>query len=59
MVALVAPAEEQPGPTSAPWRSRGASADQRARDWDASLLNNIGMTYADAGDFTAALASFE
>ena len=28
-----------------------ASTEQRARDWDASLLNNIGMTYADAGDF--------
>ena len=32
-----------------------ASSDQRARDWDASLLNNIGMTYADAGDFEHAL----
>ena len=30
-----------------------------ARDWDASLLNNIGMVHADAGDFGAALASFE
>jgi tetratricopeptide (TPR) repeat protein len=36
-----------------------ASSDQRARDWDASLLNNIGMAHADAGDFVAALASFE
>lgn len=35
------------------------SKDQRARDWDASLLNNLGMTHADAGDFEAALASFE
>jgi tetratricopeptide (TPR) repeat protein len=36
-----------------------ASSDQRARDWDASLLNNLGMTQADAGDFEAALATFE
>jgi len=36
-----------------------ASTDQRARDWDASLLNNLGMTHADAGDFAAALAKFE
>ncbi|MCW2795825.1 tetratricopeptide repeat protein [Nocardioides sp.] len=35
------------------------SDDPRARDWDASLLNNIGMAYADGGDFAAALASFE
>ena len=36
-----------------------ASTDPQARDWDASLLNNIGMTHADAGDFDAALAAFE
>jgi hypothetical protein len=35
------------------------SADQRARDWDASLLNNIGMTHADAGEHAAGLAAFE
>jgi tetratricopeptide (TPR) repeat protein len=35
------------------------STDPRARDWDASLLNNIGMTHADAGDHQAALAAFE
>lgn len=38
--------------------ARGSN-DPRARDWDASLLNNIGMSRADAADFTAALASFE
>ena len=36
-----------------------ASTDPQARDWDASLLNNIGMAHADAGDFEAALAAFE
>ncbi|MFC7494715.1 MULTISPECIES: tetratricopeptide repeat protein [unclassified Nocardioides] len=35
------------------------SDDQQARDWDASILNNIGMVHADAGDFGAALAPFE
>ncbi|HEY0645574.1 MAG TPA: tetratricopeptide repeat protein [Nocardioides sp.] len=39
-------------------RARTATA-QAARDWDASLLNNIGMEHADAGDHTAALAAFE
>ena len=38
--------------------ARGSS-DQRARDWDASVLNNIGMVHADAGDFAAALTAFE
>ena len=36
-----------------------ASSDRSARDWDASLLNNIGMTHADARDYGAALESFE
>lgn len=36
-----------------------AATDPRARDWDASLLNNIGMTHADADDWSAALLSFE
>jgi tetratricopeptide (TPR) repeat protein len=36
-----------------------ASTDPQARDWDASLLNNIGMAHAEAGDFGAALAAFE
>ncbi len=36
-----------------------AASDPAARDWDASLLNNIGMEHADAGDHAAALAAFE
>jgi tetratricopeptide (TPR) repeat protein len=35
------------------------SGDPAARNWDASLLNNIGMVHAEADDFTAALAVFE
>ncbi|MGZ5132733.1 MAG: tetratricopeptide repeat protein [Caldimonas sp.] len=36
-----------------------ASADPVARDWDASLANNIGMSQHDAGRDDEALASFE
>jgi tetratricopeptide (TPR) repeat protein len=35
------------------------SGDPAARNWDASLLNNIGMVHAEADDFAAALAVFE
>ena len=35
------------------------SPDATARDRDASILNNIGMVHADAGDFATALAVFE
>ena len=59
MVALVAPADEQLALNRRALEIARAATEQRARDWDASLLNNIGMTYADAGDFDAALATFE
>jgi predicted negative regulator of RcsB-dependent stress response len=36
-----------------------AADDPAARDWDASILNNIGMAYADVGDHGGALAAFE
>lgn len=39
-------------------RARTATSTA-ARDWDASLLNNIGMAHADADDHAAALAAFE
>lgn len=59
MLALVAePAEAARLHDEALAVARG-STDPRARDWDASLLNNIGMAHADAGDFGAALAAFE
>lgn len=59
MVALVAPPEEQVAINERALAIAVDSTDPVARDWDASLLNNIGMTHADAGDFDAALAAFE
>jgi tetratricopeptide (TPR) repeat protein len=59
MVALVAPADEQLALTEQALAVARGATDQRARDWDASLLNNLGMTYADAGDFDRALTAFE
>lgn len=59
MVALNVPAEQQ---VAAGYRALAvarSASDQRARDWDASLLNNIGMAHAEAGDWGAALAAFE
>ncbi len=59
MVALVAPADEQLALNRLALEAARSATEQRARDWDASLLHNIAMTYADAGDFEAALGSFE
>ena len=59
MVALVAPPEEALERSHAALAVARASESEAARDWDASLLNNIGMTYADAEDWGAALAAFE
>lgn len=59
MAALVAPPEEQLARNEAALARARAATDPRARRWAASLLNNIGMTHADAGDFRAALAAFE
>ena len=59
MVALVAPAEDQQRLTEEALAVARGSADRTARDWDASLLNNLGMVHADAGDWPAALATFE
>ncbi len=59
MVALVVePTEQLAAQHAALARARTASATA-ARDWDASILNNIGMAHADAGDHGAALAAFE
>jgi tetratricopeptide (TPR) repeat protein len=59
MAAIVAPAAEQHEINARALEVARASDDQPARDWDASLLNNIGMTHADAGDFERALVSFQ
>ncbi|GCD92020.1 tetratricopeptide repeat protein [Nocardioides sp. LS1] len=59
MLALVAdPAEQLAVNERALAVARNAS-DPAARDWDASLLNNIGMVHADAGRWGEALDSFE
>jgi tetratricopeptide (TPR) repeat protein len=59
MLALVAAPEAQQALNEHALALTRSSSDPRARDWDASLLNNLGMTHADAGDFESALASFE
>lgn len=59
MLALVAAPEEQSALHEEALRIARSSRDPRARDWDASLLNNIGMAHADAGEWRDALASFE
>ena len=59
MLALVAPPDQalDAHHTALTWAR--ASEDPAARDWDASVLNNIGMHHADAEDWGAALAAFE
>jgi tetratricopeptide (TPR) repeat protein len=59
MVAIVAPPEEQHEINRRALEVARSSSDQRARDWDASLLNNIGMTHADAGEWEEALSTFQ
>jgi tetratricopeptide (TPR) repeat protein len=59
MVALVAPAEDQRRLTEEALAVARAASAPAARNWDASLLNNLGMTHADAGDWPAALDAFE
>lgn len=59
MVALVADPDDQLRINQEALGVARASDDPRARDWDASLLNNIGMVHADDGDFVGALASFQ
>jgi tetratricopeptide (TPR) repeat protein len=59
MVALVGDPAEQVRLNEEALAVAHASHDPRARDWDASLLNNIAMVHADAGDFDRALPLFE
>lgn len=59
MAALVAPAEDQQRLHEEALAVARAATDPAARDWDASLLNNLGMVQADAGDWPAALTSFQ
>lgn len=59
MVALAAAPEEQVPLLEEALEVSRTSQEPAARRWEASLLNNLGMTHADAGDWPAALAVFE
>jgi tetratricopeptide (TPR) repeat protein len=59
MVALVVPADEQKALLDEALEVARASSDPAARRWEASLLNNLGMTHADTGEWEPALAVFE
>lgn len=59
MIAIVEPPDRQMD-----WNLRAlalaeSSADPKARRWRGSLLNNIGWTYHDAGEYERALEKFE
>ncbi len=59
MLILVADPADQPALTAQALAVARGASDQRARDWDASLLHNLAMTHAELGDFPHALAVFE
>ncbi|HSK32536.1 MAG TPA: tetratricopeptide repeat protein [Propionicimonas sp.] len=59
MVSLVSAPDEQAGLLDEALDVARSSADPAARRWEASLLNNLGMTHADAGEWPTALAVFE
>lgn len=59
MIALVVPPEE-----SIIWHEEGlrlakSANEERAREWQGSLLNNLGWTYHDLGQYEAALSTFQ
>jgi tetratricopeptide (TPR) repeat protein len=59
MVALVAPPDVRLRRHEEALAAARAATDPTARSWDASILNNIGMFHADAGDHAKALEVFE
>jgi tetratricopeptide (TPR) repeat protein len=59
MVAIVAPASEQEALNRRALELAAAADDPRARDWRASLLNNLGWAIFERGDYTEALGVFE
>ena len=59
MLAIVSPAEEALHRNLRALQLAESSADARARGWRGSLLNNIGWTYHEAGDFPAAFDYFQ
>jgi len=59
MLAIVAPPAEQDGLNQRALDLAASSADPRARQWRASLLNNMGWSAFDRGDASAAFGLFE
>lgn len=59
MLAMDGDPGEQIARTRAALEVARSASSEEARRWDASLLNNLGMAQHDAGDLSAALASFE
>jgi tetratricopeptide (TPR) repeat protein len=59
MIAIVAPAEEQDALNRRALELASAASDPRARQWRASLLNNMGWSAFDRGALDEALALFE
>lgn len=58
MVAIVAPADEQLALNQQALSLASAASDPRARDWRASLLNNLGWTRFEGGELDDALGLF-
>jgi len=59
MLAIAAPPEERLKWNLEALEMTERTADARAKRWLASLYNNIGWTYHEAGDYATALAYFE
>jgi len=59
MVAIVAPPAEQEALNRRALDLAAGADDPRARDWRASLLNNLGWSLFERGDHEAALGLFE
>ncbi len=59
MIAIVAAPDEQIALTMRAIGMAKHARDARAREWLASLYNNLGWTHFEAGDLQAALRSFE
>lgn len=59
MLAIAAPAEEQMGWHRKAIERAAQSKEARARNWRASLLNNLGWTLHDAGQFEESLRTFQ
>jgi tetratricopeptide (TPR) repeat protein len=59
MVAIVAPASEQDELNSRALMLASSATDPRARQWRASLLNNMGWSAFERGDYSHALSLFD